>query len=165
MTKKIPYKQRNDIEKIKSNWTKTNGLLKREEWSMSIIRAVTTVELAANYAIKKELSENRNLELDFVNHLLIWANGIFGKFDKLLLPIFKNNSFQSDLKKLKKQISEINKDRNSVVHSGQYKTETTAIKIIDECKTIIETIIQHYDVDFELKALRTKKNLKKNQSK
>ena len=48
---KKPYSERTDLEKIESNWTKTRGLLKREEWSLAIVRAATAVEIAANLVV------------------------------------------------------------------------------------------------------------------
>lgn len=147
---KVPYSQRGDIEKIKSNWKKTSGFLKRKEWSSVVVRAVTTVELTANFVIRKELGEKRKLDKEFINDLLIWANGIRGKFDKLLIPIFRNTDFFQDLKKLKNKVSEINSVRNSIVHSGQFKKEETAQKILTESKEVIETLIKKYEKDFKL---------------
>ena len=89
--KRKPYSYRTDIEKIESNWTKTRGLYDRKEWSGAIVRAATAVEIAANLVIREELQVARSLEKDFVDNLLLWANGIKGKFDKLILPISKGS--------------------------------------------------------------------------
>lgn len=149
--KKAVYSKRSDLEKVKSNWRKTKGLFTRGEWSTVVIRAVTTVELSANYVIRKELQEKRKLEKEFVDHLLIWANGIRGKFDKLLIPLFRKTDFEKDLKKLKKKVEDINKVRNIIVHSGQFKKEVTALRVMEESKEIIETLISEYERDFKLK--------------
>lgn len=150
MKEKKPYSQRTDIEKIESNWRKTNGLLNRKEFSNSIIRAVTAVELAANFVVRKELQEAKNLDEDFVNHLWKWSNGIYGKFDKLLIPIFKGTDTQSVLKKLKNKVKVINKERNAIAHSGQFKNENTANKVVKESKKVIETLVRIHDKDFQL---------------
>ena len=152
--KKKPYSLRSDIEKIQSNWKKVRGLYRNEEWSTVIMRAVTTVELSANYLIRKELQEKRNLEEDFVDHLLIWANGIRGKFDKLIVPIFRSTEFEKELKKLNKKVQEINKERNSIAHSGQFKRKSTATKVLDDSKDITEALISIHEENFQLKEVK-----------
>ncbi len=127
-----------------------NGLFNRKEWSSAIFRASTAVELAANYVIRQEFEHKRNLDTDFVNHLLIWANGVQGKFSKLLIPIFKGTKFQKQLKNLNKKVADINKERNSIAHSGQFKKKSTAEKIIKESEIIIHTLINNYDPQFRL---------------
>jgi hypothetical protein len=154
---KEDYSQRTDIEKILSNWKKVKGLYDRQEWSTVILRTVTAVELSANYAIRQELELNKNIDSDFVDHLLRWANGIQGKFDRLLLPIFKGTEFEKDLKKLKKIVQDINKERNSIAHSGLFKKKSTAEKVIRESKIVINTLVKKYDSQFELNLLIEKK--------
>ncbi len=151
MKSKKDYSERSDIEKIQSNWTKINGLFKRKEWSSAILRASTAVEISANYVVRQELVNNKNIESDFVNHLLKWANGVQGKFDKLLIPIFKGSEFQQELKKLNKKVKDINKERNLIAHSGQFKKKSTAEKVIKESEIVINTLIKKYDLEFELK--------------
>ncbi|WP_167597977.1 hypothetical protein [Leeuwenhoekiella sp. ZYFB001] len=151
MKTKKDYSERTDIEKIQSNWTKINGLFSREEWSSAILRASTAVEISANYVVRQELELKRNLEPEFVNHLLKWANGVQGKFDKLLVPIFKGSEFQKELKKLNKKVRDINKERNLIAHSGQFKKKSTAKRIIEESEIVINTLIKKYDNDFKLK--------------
>lgn len=158
--KKENYLERNDIGKIISNWNKVQGLYSRKEWSSVIIRAATAVELSANFVIRKELEGERNLDSDFVNHLLRWANGIQGKFDKLLLPIFKGTDNYNELKKLLKQVQDINKERNSVVHNGQFKRKSTADKIVFESELIINTLVSRYEDYFDLSEIYGKESLK-----
>jgi len=152
LSKRMPYSERTDLEKVRSNWRKAQGLYKREEWSTVVLRSVTAVELAANYVIRKELSDKRNLEEHFVEHLMIWANGIRGKFEKIILPLLKKETaFEDELKKIKKKVEWINTERNSIAHSGQFKVEPTAKKVIEFSKEIIETMIAPYEPDFKLK--------------
>lgn len=157
--KKADYSERSDVEKILSNWTKVNGLYSRKEWSSVILRATTAVELSANYVIRIELEDNRKLDSDFVNHLLRWANGIQGKFDKLLLPIFKGTEFHKDLKKLKKKVEDINIERNTIAHSGQFKKESTANRIVLECQALINTLVGRYDPEIDLEKIYGKLEL------
>jgi hypothetical protein len=151
--KKKPYSERTDLEKIKSNWTKTHGLFKREEYSMAIVRAATAAEIAANLVIRKELEEKRGLDFEFVDNLLIWANGIQGKFDRLILPVTKGTKKHDVFKKVKNKVSELNKERNSIAHSGQFKKESTAIKMVNLAKEVIEKLVGRYEKKFKLQKI------------
>lgn len=150
-TKKKPYSQRTDLEKISSNWKKTKGLYSRKEWSTTVMRAVTTVELAANYTIRKELEEKRKIDSEFVDHLLIWANGIRGKFDKLIIPACKSSTHINTIKSLNKKVQDINTKRNGIAHSGQFSSAKTAKTVMDNSKEIIEALIGIYEKGFRLK--------------
>jgi hypothetical protein len=100
-TKKKPYSDRTLEEKIISNWNKTLGLFKRGEYSTVVIRAATSVELASNLLIKAEFYQNRELPEEFVDSLMMWANGLMGKVDRLLIPIFKGTPKEKKLKEIK----------------------------------------------------------------
>lgn len=134
---KKPYGDKTLEEKIISNWTKTIGLFKRGEYSTVVIRAATSIELAANLLIKTEFQQNRGLPDHFVNNLMMWANGLMGKVDRLLLPIFKGTEKESKLKEIKKRSKDINDVRNDIVHRGQFKAKKTATRIMDEAEFII----------------------------
>jgi hypothetical protein len=132
-----PYNERTLEEKIDSNWNKTIGLMKRGEFSTVIIRAATTVELAANLLVKHEFQHNRKLPEHFVDNLMMWANGLMGKVDRLLLPIYKNTDSENALKEVKKRSKDINDERNNVVHRGQFKAKKTAEKVLKEAEFIV----------------------------
>jgi hypothetical protein len=148
--KRLPYSERSDIEKIKSNWTKVCVLYNRDEWSSAILRAATASEIATNLAIREELQVKRNLEAEFVNGLLKWANGIQGKFNRLLLPVTKGTTVYSKFKKIRNEITEINNERNSVIHNGQFKKRATAKKITLDAQKVIEVLVNAYYKDFRL---------------
>jgi hypothetical protein len=45
---KTPYDDRDDLEKLRSQWKKIDGILeRRKEWSAAIVRAATAAEIAA----------------------------------------------------------------------------------------------------------------------
>ncbi len=159
-TKRKDYNKRTDTEKIKTNWNITLRLYKKKEYSMAIARAITAAEIAANFVVREELSKERKLPEDFVDNLLIWANGISGKFDKLILPICKDTSKEKIFKKINAKVKDVNKERNTIVHSGEFKTKRTAKKIINEARIIIITLIKEYKSEFELNDIEkyTKKN-------
>ncbi len=148
---KKSYTNRTDIEKITSNWRKTLRLFERGEWSTVVIRSVTSIELSANFVIRKELIENHNLKKEFVDIQLKKANGVKGKFDKLLLPFFEDTPFYKELKGLEKKVSKINEVRNGIVHSGQFKIKKTAEHIMKECQEIIHILVRKYEPSFTLK--------------
>lgn len=151
-TKSKEYAELSDLEKIQKNWNKIRGLMQRDEWSSAIVRAATATEIAANLVIREELIEGRGLPNDLVDHLLRWANGIQGKFDKLILPVTKGTSTHAQLKKLKARVEDINLERNSVVHSGSFKTKSQAMKVISESRAIIKELVDIYYEGFDLKS-------------
>ncbi len=155
MSKKNQYSSRSDLDKIKSNWKKTKGLFNRKEWSGAIMRAATAAEIATNLAIREELQIIRKLEPDFIDNLLLWANGIQGKFVRLLLPITKGTNKNRKFDKILKKVIEISKERNSIAHSGQFKNKKTANRIITESRDVINTLVGEYK---NLKLISMKKH-------
>ncbi len=149
-SKHKPYSQRSDIEKIESNWRKIKGFMERKEWSSAIVRAATATEIAANLVIREELIHARKLDQKFVESLMRWANGIQGKFDKLIVPITEGKKYNIKFKKLKTRIEDINRQRNSIVHSGNFKNKKTAKVVIKEAEAIIKTFVRVYHKNFYL---------------
>ena len=145
-----PYDERSDAEKIQSNWTKTCGLYLRGEHSMAVIRAATTVELAANLVVREELENGQKLPREFVDHLMKWANGLVGKLDKLIIPITEGTEKGNAFKALKKQVADINTQRNGVAHRGEFKIKKTSSRIIEEARNIILALVQQYDAGFSI---------------
>jgi len=68
----------------------------------------------------------------------------------LLLPVTKGQKHRI-LKGIKERVSVINKERNSIVHSGQFKKRATANKVARDAKDIIETVVNIYRKNFKLK--------------
>ena len=62
--KKKPYSERTDREKISNNLRKTLALFQKGEYSVSIIRAATTAELATNLVIRAELAQENGFRID-----------------------------------------------------------------------------------------------------
>jgi hypothetical protein len=128
-------------DEITKNWKKTEDLFKRSEWSTVIIRAATVVELASNLLIHKELHLNRGLPQHFVLELMKWANGVMGKFERLLLPIYNENpEILQNLKKLRKECERINNERNGVAHRGMFKKKETAVSIMQTTVSIVNAL-------------------------
>jgi hypothetical protein len=159
--RKKPYSERHDIDKIKSNWKKIRGMYNRKEWSGLIVRAATAVEITANLVVREELIDERKLDPEFVDSLLLWANGLQGKFTKLILPVTKKAEYHQKLKKLNTRVTKINKERNSVAHSGQFKKKTTAERIIREAREVILAMVDIYYEDFELDEIVDNENKRK----
>jgi hypothetical protein len=95
---KKPYSQRSDLERVASNWEKTLSLFARREYSLSIVRAAVSAELALNYVIRQELHERHTLPLACVDKHLKWENGIKGKLDRLYLPILNRTQLETRAK-------------------------------------------------------------------
>ena len=151
--KNKPYNERTDIEKIQSNWKKIRGLIDREEWSSAIVRAATATEIAANLIVREEFIDERSLDSSLVDHFLRWANGIQGKFDKLILPTIKGKAHEKDFKSFKKRVEDINKERNAIVHTGKFHNKRGAKKIVAEAREIIIGMLAPYYDGFELEDL------------
>lgn len=149
-----PYEKRTDLEKCQSQWTKLQGLHSREEWSAAILRAATAAEIAANYAIRTEFNRQSNLPNHFVDSMLRSANGLRGKIDRLLVPLTKGTSKAKTIAKLKTTAENINGQRNSIVHSGEFRDEDKAIEAIEQTRHFIETVIHLYDPSFTLRDKR-----------
>ena len=131
---KKSYEERTDLERIQSQWRKLTGLHSREEWSAAIVRDATAAEIAANYAIRNEFKARSKFDEKFVNDQLRWANGIAGKIDRLLLPLFDGRKQHKIVQPLKAVAEKINKDRNAIIHQGEFRDEEEASAVIAQAK-------------------------------
>jgi hypothetical protein len=135
---------------IESQWRKLSGLHSREEWSAAVVRAATAAEIAANLVIRKEFSARSQFDAKFVDGLLRWANGLSGKIDRLLLPLFVGREEHSSFRKLKAQAESINRARNDIVHRGTFCNDKEAHEIIRDAKRFVETLVRLYEPGFKL---------------
>jgi hypothetical protein len=156
---KEPYSKRTDLEKLESNWTKTMGPFNRGEFSVSIVRAATAVELAANFVIRNELCTKHTLPKEFVDDLLVWANGLNGKFTKLIIPITKGSSRGNAYKQGWEKLKKLNRERNSVAHSGEFKGQTTAVAVLNDAREVIQTLVRPYRPGLKLEKIAIKNRL------
>ena len=148
---KKEYSARSDLEKLHSQWTKLTGFHRREEWSAAVVRAATAAEIATNIAIRSELKAQANLQTSFVDALLKWANGIDGKFGRLLVPLIAHDKRKkAKLASLKKLVIVVNDKRNAIVHRGEFCNQSEAEAIIDLAKRVIEGLMELYDPVFVL---------------
>jgi hypothetical protein len=140
--KRLPYAERSDLDKLQSQWNKLSGLLSRDEPSAAIVRCATAAEIAANYAIRHELARKSELEDEVVDYLLVWANGLRGKMERLFLPIyFVGRRKDRVAKALFASADKINKVRNEVVHQGRFSDGQEADELIAEAKRFIDLIV------------------------
>jgi hypothetical protein len=137
-------RERTDPEKVFANWNKTLGLLERDEYSVAIVRAAVTIELAANIVIRAELVEKRNLPVDFVDKLLVWSNGLAGKFNKLIYPILEGSPNYAAFRALAKEWQKINEERNGVAHKGDFKSKSVAEDIVASARKVLQTMMADY---------------------
>jgi hypothetical protein len=154
--KNTPYSDRSDIEKIYTNWKKVAGLYSRGEWSSAIVRAATAAEIAANLVVREELENQKSIDAPFVNHLMIWANGIQGKYQKLILPAIVGKSYEQDFKSVSSKISALNKARNKIVHGGEFGNSEPAHEIISNASDIIVRFVKPYHEEFKLDEIQIK---------
>ena len=151
MTRK-EFKDLTDLEKLHKQWRKLSGLNTREEWSAAVVRAATAAEIAANHAVRIEFAAQSQLDPEFINSLLHWANGLAGKLDRLLVPVTAADKQKNKaVKALCNLAREINKKRNAIVHQGEFCNETEATAVIAHAESFITTLVQLYEPDFALK--------------
>ncbi|MDM9561781.1 hypothetical protein [Bordetella petrii] len=152
MAKKKPYQYLDDLEKLEKQWRKLSGLHNRKEWSAVVIRAATAAEIAANLAIRDEFGSRSEFDTEFVNSLLVWANGLQGKVIRLLKPLYKKGSPKAkELKSLITVMERINSKRNAVAHAGEFCNGDEADAVVEDCRTFVEGLVGLYRHDFKLK--------------
>lgn len=153
-SKKTPYLKVSDDEKVARNWNKALGLFERGEYSVAIIRCGTCIELAVNFAIRQELVVERDLPLSFVDKLLKSANGLRNKYLNIFLPIMEEYEEYDMLKRLwKNQIDKINLQRNSIVHSGEFRSRKVARPIMKKTYKALQEIMELYDHKAKIKEI------------
>ncbi|WP_223866525.1 hypothetical protein, partial [Candidatus Enterovibrio escicola] len=92
----------------------------------------------------------KGIDEAFVNHLMLWANGIQGKFQRLILPAIEGKDYAQSFKQLSNSISEINRIRNGIVHTGRFADEEPAYEVIVKAKVVIVTLVRQYHELFDL---------------
>lgn len=134
--RRIPYEGRSEEEKLRSNWKKATGLFERKDWSAAIVRASTSVELAANIYIRRFMSDYK-VPRAFIDSLLLNANGINGKYQRLVKPAAQVHGQSQDFSIVGRKIQGINQHRNAVVHSGKFKSERDATMVFTNSLEVI----------------------------
>ena len=66
----------------------------------------------------------------FIDSLLLNANGIHGKFHRLVKPAAQVDGQWQELSKIERKIQGINKHRNGVAHSGKFKRNQDATTVL-----------------------------------
>ncbi len=151
MEKREIYRSSSDLDKIQSQWNKMSKLHDRDEWAAVIVRAATTAEIATNFAIRKEFAARSTFAVDFVDSLMLWANGIDGKLNRLLIPLCKGiKAKERTLMDLKPRAARISKDRNAIVHRGEFRNKKESIDAIADIKAFVEGLVSLYEPEFEL---------------
>jgi hypothetical protein len=148
--KKTPYSERSDASNIRTNWFKALGLFERGDTSACVVRAATCVELAANLVIRKQLQDKHQLPSRFVDKLLKWANGMGGKYQNILLPLFEDTPRIKSLRAIRNSIGFVNDERNRIVHSGKFTGDLTAREIMREARKVVLVLVRRYEKDFDL---------------
>jgi hypothetical protein len=122
----IPYDERSDDQKLESNWVKARALFKREDWSACVLRVATSAEISANIYVRTFLTNEHKLPVAYVDSLLWHANGLDGKFKRLIKPAAELNDTWKTLKAAQKKIEALHEHRNGIAHSGHFKSEQDA---------------------------------------
>lgn len=147
---KIPYDERSDDQKLESNWMKAKKQFKREDWSACVLRVATSAEISANIYIRHFLLVDYSLPPSFVDALLLSANGLDGKFKRLIKPAAEHRGTWNELKSLQKKIESLHKQRNSIAHAGAFKKRSEAKSAFDHSLRIIKVLAPNESAKLEL---------------
>lgn len=135
-----PYEERTDDERLESNWKKARKLFERDDYSASIIRAATASEIAANIYIRHFLISEHKLPPQYVDSLLISANGLDGKFNRLIKPAAQHRKTWEKLKSIQKLITTLHEHRNAIAHAGYFKNKDDAKESLSSSLAIIQAL-------------------------
>lgn len=151
MKSTTPYNDRSDLEKLQSQWNKISGIFERDkEWSAAIVRAATSAEIAANIAVRQHFAAESEFDPKFVNSLLIWANGIDGKFKRLIIPAEKDANRKAALRALHKKAEKLNDKRNAIVHRGAFASKAEARTMVELAHGIVMGLVAPWEPAFKL---------------
>jgi hypothetical protein len=120
---------------------------------MAIIRAGTCAEIAANIVARAELVHTRHLESRFVDSLLRWANGLQGKFSRIILPLFEGTHQHATLKKHHRAIGTLNDTRNEIAHGGRFASKKDAEKLLRIAHLVCSDLTSRYTPTPKLKKI------------
>lgn len=150
-SRKTPYDDRSDLEKLQSQWSKIRGIFEREkEWSAAIVRAATAAEIAANISVRKRFEAESQFSGGFIDSLLVWANGLDGKFKRLIVPSEHDEHRRATLVALKRHVETLNKRRNDIAHRGVFSSAKEAKKLVEIARSIAMTLVQPWEPTFTL---------------
>lgn len=152
---KKPYDDRSDLQKLQSQWTKIQGIFDRKkEWSAAIVRAATATEIAANIAVRERFKTESQFSKQFVDSLLVWANGIDGKLKRLLIASERDGRRRRTLNGLKVSVERLNAKRNAIVHRGVFASGDEAAEYVRLARKIATSLVRPWEPKFKLKAVR-----------
>jgi hypothetical protein len=133
----IPYSERTDDQKLESNWSKACKQFGRNDWSACVVRVATAAEIAANIYVRQFLLVQHSLPTSYVDALLIGANGLDGKFKRLIRPAAEVLGTWAAIKTVQKRIESLHDHRNGVVHSGKFKNRLDAVTAFSDSLEIV----------------------------
>lgn len=136
----IPYDERSDDQKLEANWLKAGKLFERKDWSACVMRVATAAEISANIYVRQFLQGDHNLPTTYVDSLLRSANGLDGKFNRLIRPAADCRGTWETLKHVKKKIELLHDHRNSIAHAGAFKDQKEARLAIAHGLEIIQAL-------------------------
>lgn len=150
-TKKRPYDERDDIEKLESQWVKRAGHSERKDHSAAIVRMATAAEIAANIAVRHEFALHGTFTPTQIDSFLTWANGLDGKIRRLLLPLrYEDNTKDKEYLRLLIAAGNINSHRNKIVHRGEFRSAKVEREVQAESQAFIEELVGFYNTGYKL---------------
>lgn len=80
------------------------------------------------------------------------SNGIRGKYQDLLKPLYEDDEKKDTFKSLwKDHIEPINKSRNQIVHKGEFRSKSVDKKVVISTFEALNIIFNAYEVSPKIK--------------
>lgn len=90
--------------------------------------------------MRKFLIGEHGLPSSYVDALLISANGLDGKYKRLIKPAAEFKNTWNSVKSLQKKIQALHDHRNGVVHAGKFKLKSEARAAFEHGLAIIKEL-------------------------
>jgi hypothetical protein len=115
---------------------------------MAIVRSATCAEIAANIMIRQELVTKRKLKIEFVDHLLVWANGLHGKITKIMKPLLHGTAEWKAVQSVETKTRKLSEARNSIAHGGEFcaKDHAAEIGLASKKRTPIQAALMSFSL-------------------
>jgi hypothetical protein len=120
---------------------------------MAVVRAAIAAELAANLAIRAHYATGAQHSAEQVDVMLREANGLRGKFQRHLLRFSQGTPKHVAMRELNDLCMLLNDERNSICHSGSFKSKASARRTVALAHKIIMTLVPEHEDEFNINSL------------
>lgn len=137
MARRRPYFERGTLERAKTNLRKTAGLFEKREYAMTVVRAVTVVELFLDGILEDRL------RLVFASPKLVGAmlrRLTFEEKHSLLMKELFGFSLAEMCEDEVRALPAIRRERNDIVHRGTFSKWASAERAMNVAFPIVKKV-------------------------